>query len=45
MVGVDHIIYKGKPYLLEINGSPGTTLIMKAINIKIITLFQNHLIE
>tara|TARA_R100000030_G_scaffold24636_2_gene17898 strand:+ start:71 stop:1573 length:1503 start_codon:yes stop_codon:yes gene_type:complete len=24
MVGVDHIIYKGKPYLLEINGSPGS---------------------
>ena len=24
MVGVDHIIYKNKPYLLEINGSPGS---------------------
>ena len=24
MVGVDHIIHKGKPYLLEINGSPGS---------------------
>ena len=24
LVGVDHIIYKNKPYLLEINGSPGT---------------------
>ena len=24
MVGVDHIIYKGEPYLLEINGSPGS---------------------
>jgi ribosomal protein S6--L-glutamate ligase len=24
LVGVDHIIYKGKPYILEINGSPGT---------------------
>jgi ribosomal protein S6--L-glutamate ligase len=24
LVGVDHIIYKGKPYVLEINGSPGT---------------------
>ena len=22
MVGVDYIIHKGKPYLLEINGSP-----------------------
>ena len=24
LVGVDHIIYKGKPYVLEVNGSPGT---------------------
>jgi len=24
MVGVDHIIFKNKPYLLEINGSPGS---------------------
>jgi len=24
MVGVDHIIHDGKPYLLEINGSPGS---------------------
>ena len=24
MVGVDHIVYKGKPYVLEINGSPGS---------------------
>jgi len=24
MVGVDHIIYKNKPYILEINGSPGS---------------------
>src|SRR6056300_1737223 len=24
LVGVDHIIYKGKPYVLEINGSPGS---------------------
>ena len=24
MVGVDHIVYKGKPYILEINGSPGS---------------------
>ena len=24
MCGVDHIIYKGKPYILEINGSPGS---------------------
>ena len=24
MVGVDHIIYKDKPYVLEINGSPGS---------------------
>ena len=24
LVGVDHIIYKGKPYMLEVNGSPGT---------------------
>ena len=24
MVGVDHIIHKGKPYILEINGSPGS---------------------
>ena len=24
LVGVDHIIYKGKPYILEVNGSPGT---------------------
>jgi len=24
MVGVDHIEYKGKPYVLEINGSPGS---------------------
>ena len=24
MVGVDHIIHNGKPYLLEINGSPGS---------------------
>jgi ribosomal protein S6--L-glutamate ligase len=24
LVGVDHIIYKGKPYILEINGSPGS---------------------
>ena len=24
MCGVDHIVYKGKPYILEINGSPGS---------------------
>jgi len=24
LVGVDHIVYKGKPYILEINGSPGS---------------------
>ena len=24
MVGVDHILFKNKPYILEINGSPGT---------------------
>ena len=24
MVGVDHIVYNGKPYILEINGSPGS---------------------
>ena len=24
MCGVDHIVYKGKPYVLEINGSPGS---------------------
>ena len=24
LVGVDHIVYKGKPYVLEVNGSPGT---------------------
>jgi len=24
MVGVDHIVYKGKSYVLEINGSPGS---------------------
>ena len=24
MCGVDHIIYKGKPYILEVNGSPGS---------------------
>ena len=24
MVGVDHIVFKGKPYVLEINGSPGS---------------------
>ena len=24
LVGVDHIIYKGKQYVLEVNGSPGT---------------------
>jgi len=24
MVGVDHIVYNGKPYVLEINGSPGS---------------------
>jgi ribosomal protein S6--L-glutamate ligase len=24
LVGVDHIIYKSKPYMLEVNGSPGT---------------------
>ena len=24
MLGVDHIVYKGKPYVLELNGSPGS---------------------
>ena len=24
MLGVDHIVYKGKPYILELNGSPGS---------------------
>jgi len=24
MIGVDHIVFKGKPYILEINGSPGS---------------------
>ena len=24
MCGVDHIVYKNKPYILEVNGSPGS---------------------
>ena len=45
MCGVDHIVYKNKPYVLEVNEVQVQVPIMKVINTKIIILIQNHQVE
>ena len=45
MCGVDHIVYKNKPYILEVNEVRVQVQITKVINTKIIILIQNHQAE